>query len=344
MPSARDPSAATPRSHVIDIVKGLAISLVVLGHTNQGEIARGWWGASSFGLHLNAFIYSFHMPTFFFASGVFLRQSVDRRGAWAFARQRARTLLYPFVLWAVLMPVAEHLLVHFKHAQPPGLRSALINLVTGNNAWFLPSLFVALMLCMLLRRVPAVALLSITWLAAWFCPPTGILALDRAVAYLPYVVGGMCFRKHLPQLQRIAPGPSLASALLLGTTLFIAASGVTSESVIRWALLPAGFLGTAMLLLLARALEETQAARPLLWVGTASIAVFLLSPFPQGATRTLLAALHCTQPIVQCLLPSFAAITLTAWLYHARNHLHISALFYWPADTSDRKDRGAPRP
>ena len=57
------------RSLLIDIVRGLSISLVVLGHTNQGLIHRGRWGTSVTGLHLDTFIYAFHMPAFFFVSG-----------------------------------------------------------------------------------------------------------------------------------------------------------------------------------------------------------------------------------------------------------------------------------
>ena len=41
--------------------------LVALGHTNQGMQHRGWWGGYlSVSNWINAFIYSFHMPAFFF--------------------------------------------------------------------------------------------------------------------------------------------------------------------------------------------------------------------------------------------------------------------------------------
>lgn len=41
-----------------DIAKGIAIFLMVIGHTSIPKIANTW-------------IYSFHMPLFFFVSGVF---------------------------------------------------------------------------------------------------------------------------------------------------------------------------------------------------------------------------------------------------------------------------------
>ena len=46
------------RSNFIDIVKGIGIFLVVLGHQNT---------------ILTQEIYSFHMPLFFFLSGIFIK-------------------------------------------------------------------------------------------------------------------------------------------------------------------------------------------------------------------------------------------------------------------------------
>jgi fucose 4-O-acetylase-like acetyltransferase len=56
---------------VVNIVKGIAIILVVYGHTAQGMVHRGWW-ASSGAAFSHTFIYSFHMPAFFFVAGLFV--------------------------------------------------------------------------------------------------------------------------------------------------------------------------------------------------------------------------------------------------------------------------------
>ena len=59
------------RSLLVDVVRGLAISLVALGHTDEGTEHRDWWGTSHVGYQLEMFIYAFHMPAFFFDSGIF---------------------------------------------------------------------------------------------------------------------------------------------------------------------------------------------------------------------------------------------------------------------------------
>ncbi len=47
------------RDDAFDVLKGIAIILMILGHCNVG--------------HLRAFIFSFHMPLFFFVTGYFLK-------------------------------------------------------------------------------------------------------------------------------------------------------------------------------------------------------------------------------------------------------------------------------
>ena len=56
---------ASDRNLTIDIAKGLAIALVVFGH--NPFMMRNWGG----GLFL--LIFSFHVPIFFFLSGLFVR-------------------------------------------------------------------------------------------------------------------------------------------------------------------------------------------------------------------------------------------------------------------------------
>ena len=50
------------RDIAIDIAKGIGIYLVCLGHTTSNEVVLKW-------------LYSFHMPLFFFLSGIFHSKS-----------------------------------------------------------------------------------------------------------------------------------------------------------------------------------------------------------------------------------------------------------------------------
>lgn len=67
----------------IDLAKAIAIILVILGHINS---ANG---------PIKAWIYAFHMPVFFFLTGMVIRQeTIDHR----YIGKNVRSLLVPYLL------------------------------------------------------------------------------------------------------------------------------------------------------------------------------------------------------------------------------------------------------
>ena len=137
------------------MVKGIAIILVVYGHTAQGMIHRGWWvgpGAS----FSHAFVYSFHMPAFFFVAGLFVTGSIAKRGSRHFTIDKLKTILYPYVLFAIVGVALEPLIGRFKsETRPFHWNIFLVNLADGQASWFFFVLFVCLMLALVTVRVPA---------------------------------------------------------------------------------------------------------------------------------------------------------------------------------------------
>lgn len=72
----------------IDSGKGLGIFLVVLGHF--------YMYSGQFDNHIVKIIYLFHMPLFFFLSGLVTKYVV---GSWYFLKKKANRLLLPFGTW-----------------------------------------------------------------------------------------------------------------------------------------------------------------------------------------------------------------------------------------------------
>ena len=70
----------------IDIFKGIAILLVVVGHLNVGDI-------------LHNFIYGFHLPAFLFVSGIFYK---ERKSVKEFFNKDIKKALIMFIFFAVL--------------------------------------------------------------------------------------------------------------------------------------------------------------------------------------------------------------------------------------------------
>lgn len=84
-------NAQIGRLHWIDVLKGIGIFLVVLGHIGMGNSLQRW-------------IYSFHMPMFFMLSGMLW---AGRRGLSCnfmdFLKKRTISLLIPYVLFRLLL-------------------------------------------------------------------------------------------------------------------------------------------------------------------------------------------------------------------------------------------------
>lgn len=132
----------TERNQTIDISKGLGILLVVLGHNplvwqEKGELYR--------------VIFSFHMPLFFFLSGVFLNPG---KGWGDTVREKADALLKPYLVTLVPLIVLGAV---FK-AEPLG--AGLMGLLYGTGRsiawdplWFLPHLMLVTLISWILANV-----------------------------------------------------------------------------------------------------------------------------------------------------------------------------------------------
>lgn len=92
-----DPAKA--RNIAIDLAKGICIILMVAGHTGVPK----WLGQ---------FIYLFHMPFFFLASGYLFREkNLDNTGK--YIKKKFKGLWYPFVFWSIVYLLLHNLFTFF---------------------------------------------------------------------------------------------------------------------------------------------------------------------------------------------------------------------------------------
>jgi fucose 4-O-acetylase-like acetyltransferase len=339
-----------PRTNVarigeVDTIKGIAIILMVYGHVQQGAMHRHLWDTSPALVNrLRTFdnlIYSFHMATFFFVAGLFLLGSVKHRGRRGFVVEKAKTVLYPYILWAILYGLSDPLTAPFRAAAKPfSLHSLFAGMLTGNDSWFLITLFICQLLAVALVRLPHWLQMSIALVASVVVPDTGITVLYAPFQYLPFVVAGSWYSgDRLPLLERIPKVWSwfgFAFLLILQWTLIYRFGPVT-----RWDRAPLGLLGIAMLLFFAQAIRFSVPDRVLHSYGEGSLAIFLLSPLVQGLGREfVMHVLHTTRPLPYLGFTTLLAATLPLLVWKARFRLHIAWLFRWPAT----QKRVAPSP
>lgn len=329
-PDTREPVTSGIRSNMVDIVKGIAIILVVYGHTAQGMVHRGWWDSSGAAFS-HTFIYSFHMPAFFFVAGLFVLGSIAKRGDKLFAVEKLKTILYPYVLFAIIGVVLEPLIGRFKSGTMPfHWNMFLMNLADGEASWFLFVLFVCLMLALMTVRVPAWRRFLVAALVG-MTPPFGSPIINNVMRDFCFLAAGMWVGTSIYRLERIrAAAAALGFVLLAGFQ--AAVVYVYGASVLgRWTSLVVGLTGTAGLFLLAKPLDTYGFGDGLAWVGRASLAVFLLSAFAQGATReVLLRVFHTREFWLQLLLPTFFATLLPAIVWYQQDRWRVGWLFRWP--------------
>lgn len=134
------------RDKSIDIAKGLGIILVVVGHLSSPVANVVWLDV------LRRFVYQFHIPLFFFISGMFVRSG---EGWGTFLRKKVTRLYVPYIAANAIflaVNVAAHLINGdevvlmdtAKHMCKVALGLAVTPL--GGATWFLATLFIAFIL------------------------------------------------------------------------------------------------------------------------------------------------------------------------------------------------------
>ena len=118
------------RNQTIDIVKGIGIILVVLGHTALPQ-------------KIILFIYSFHMPLFFFISGYLFSKTKYSKNLFYTIWIKASSLLWPFITFSALAILLKYLSTQYDYTM---FTKDIYNTLLGIHnldgpLWFLTALF-----------------------------------------------------------------------------------------------------------------------------------------------------------------------------------------------------------
>jgi fucose 4-O-acetylase-like acetyltransferase len=97
-----DQGAQQGRVDWVDAAKGFGIILVVVGHAIRGLLdARILIGTAPVQC-IDTWIYSFHMPLFFFLTGLFIARSAEKDTLAHFMFDKVATLAYPYFVWSTI--------------------------------------------------------------------------------------------------------------------------------------------------------------------------------------------------------------------------------------------------
>jgi fucose 4-O-acetylase-like acetyltransferase len=140
------PQALARSSHLtwVDTAKGFGIILVVFGHALRGLVSSEILRSTPLVRFVDDWIYAFHMPLFFFLSGLFLYRSTSK--PWVdFAGDKLRRLAYPYFVWSVITLMFKAALGSVTNHPEELSALPLIFYEPIDQFWFLYSLFIILM-------------------------------------------------------------------------------------------------------------------------------------------------------------------------------------------------------
>lgn len=130
-----------------DLAKAGGILLVVFGHVLRGLVNADIIKDNSFWGEVDKLIYLFHMPLFFFLSGLFFKETLNRRGYKPLVFNNIYALLIPLIVWSYLQ-----FSLQFLAADATNSKKTFDDVLTApfpprEQFWFLWTLFQLAVLC-----------------------------------------------------------------------------------------------------------------------------------------------------------------------------------------------------
>lgn len=209
------------RDSYIDVIKGIGIVSIVIGHAS--------WDIDLLGhtYHVGAFVYLYHLAIFFFCSGYLYKDSV--KDYWGFVAKKLSGLYKPFIFYTIIYLMLRNFFVSIgiidgvKFGKEDYL-IALTNMLTFNGIsellsafWFLPVLFFAICIFAAIQlitdSVPYIKLKeSIRSIVFIFFGIIGLYSIENhfgllcnmQIAYLmvPIIAMGHYFARYKDRIQK----------------------------------------------------------------------------------------------------------------------------------------------
>ena len=263
----------------IDVLKGIGIILVVIGHSFPDASAAS--GISNvFARTIYNIIYSFHMPAFIFASGlVSYKFSISFNDKINAIKKKFDRLIIPYLIWAIIYIPFRIILA--KYSSQKFVVNRLWQVFIGNNPysglWFLYSLFFISVLHIIFIDNKN-KLIKAFIISAIFALTNDFIEYKEPIkwifAYSIYFYLGIIFRQHYSKFYNVF----IKKQVLIKIFVIFAASFVTkiilSKFEIESFILIPAVLGTILLYSISLQLKNNNFFR---MIGSYSMDIYILS-------------------------------------------------------------------
>jgi fucose 4-O-acetylase-like acetyltransferase len=353
MPDMHRQTDAHARVAWVDYCKGFGIFYVVFGHVLGGLVPSGIVSDSAQYRFVDGWLYAFHMPLFFFLSGLFAWQS----GSQPFGRfisKKVATLVYPYFVWSLLQGLLET--SHYgNHSLAPTVLLKIVYVPIGQY-WFLYTLFAITVLYWLFRRITASAIaffaLGIVCVAVELSGRNIVewnVTHDVASFLIFFAAGVAVSRGDLLAWFTTRGNAALAATCLAGYALIaIGKLAHDGEQDVLWLVLAiGGIVATIALSVLAERLGRIAVVR--FW-GVMSLEIYVAHVLAASATRIVLQQfLGATDPLAYLTLGTAVGMFAPICLAYLSNAVGFPYLFtlnparLQPLSVAYSSDHVAPR-
>lgn len=205
----------------MDALKALGIFAIYLGHFGKA------------GGKFYLFVFEYHVPLFFFASGLFAASS-KAKSIWEYTRDKFVRIMLPYFAFSMIHLVFTAVQYDYNaHQTTDALWKILWGIRNKTPAaplWFLPCMFVLSVLFFVLKKLLRYDVLIVVVAFAikpflHFPEPSWFWNIDSALSYLIfYAIGAISlfFLNRLKEGPRSRRGKALFAASVVGTFLFMA--------------------------------------------------------------------------------------------------------------------------
>ncbi|MDP4467183.1 acyltransferase family protein [Lacticaseibacillus paracasei] len=328
----------------VDIAKGLTILLVVFGHALQGVVDSQsiTLFSSANSLYIGKqIIYSFHMPLFFFLSGIF--SQFIYRNVRVVVSSRVHRIVFPYFIWSLVLAICMQIASRYT-TNGLGLRQFLLSpFIPFSEYWFLYVLFFIEMFYLLVHQIFPQRVLSISFAVGLglfilipFLPSFWILPFFSE--YLVFFASATILSNELmkKRIRDILVHPLIivGSLLLFIVSMFGLVQLLKMEDAIwlDYFLLVTSFLGGAFIIEVSMLLEKLRVRRfsdILSSLGRNSMKIYVMHLVPLAGLRIVFLRIFGVSQLWIVVLVTFMAAMLICWIGEiVISKLHLNAILF----------------
>lgn len=174
----------------VDYAKGIGILLVVYGHVLRGLESSNLALSATFYSISDQLVYGFHMPLFFFLSGLFVEKWITKDLSTGIS-QKVKTIVYPYLIWSVLQGSVNVILSSYTNAKMSWGDLLKMFYDPFGQFWFLYVLFLIFIFYYFGRKIMSLQVMFLVSIVLFLLSPyLNFWVLDRFSYQLVFFVGG----------------------------------------------------------------------------------------------------------------------------------------------------------